>query len=176
MATKAKKEELVAELEALLDKSQVLIAADLTGYTVAEITRFRRKLDADKAQIKIAKNTLTAIASSKGAFAPIKQLAKGPTVLILGYDDPAAATKTTLEFLKTLKKGEVKGGVMEGKLLSSADLKALADLPSKEVLLAGIAGALDSGASGIAGALAAVIRDIAVLAEKVAEKQHGGAA
>ncbi len=175
MATKTKKKELVAELEGLFEKSNVVIAANLTGLSVAEITRFRRKLDADKAQCKVSKNTLTVIASSKGSFAPIKDLAKGPTALILGYDDPAAATKTTLEFLKTLKKGEVKGGVMEGKLLTAAQLKALADLPSKEVLLAGIAGALDSGASGIAGALAAVIRDIAVLVEKVAEKNEGAA-
>lgn len=175
MATKAKKEELVAELEALLTKSNLVIAADLSGFTVAEITTFRRKLDKDKAQCKIAKNTLIAIASSKGAFAPIKDLAKGPTALILGYEDPAAATKTTLEHLKSLKKGEVKGGVMEGKLLSAAQLKAVADLPSREVLLGGIAGALDSGASGIAGALAAVIRDIAVLVEKVAEKNNSAA-
>ncbi|MBY0549473.1 MAG: 50S ribosomal protein L10 [Candidatus Obscuribacterales bacterium] len=175
MATKAKKEELVAELEALFTKSNVAIAVDMSGMTVADITKFRRKLDGDKAQCKIAKNTLLAIASSKGAFAPIKELAKGPTALILGYDDPAAATKTTLEHLKALKKGVVKGGVMEGKVLSPADLKALADLPSKEVLLGGIAGALDSGASGIAGALAAVIRDIAVLVEKVAEKNNSAA-
>jgi large subunit ribosomal protein L10 len=175
MATKAKKEELVAELEALFEKSNIAIAADLTGFTVAEVTKFRRTLDADKAQCKIAKNTLIAIASSKGKFAPVKSLAKGPTALILGYEDPAAATKSTLDYLKKVKKGEVKGGVMEGRVLTAADLKAVADLPSREVLLGGIAGALDSGASGIAGALAAVIRDIAVLVEKVAEKQNGAA-
>ncbi|MBY0357091.1 MAG: 50S ribosomal protein L10 [Candidatus Obscuribacterales bacterium] len=170
MATKTQKQELVAELEALFNKSNVAIVADLSGYSVAEITQFRRKLDKSNAQCKIAKNTLIGIASAKGQFASLGELAKGPTAVIVGLDDPAAPAKVTLDFIKSVKKGEVKGGVMEGKLLSAKDLKALADLPSKEVLLAGIAGGLDSGARGVAGILNAVIRDIAVLVEKVAEK------
>src|SRR6185369_16852422 len=129
MATKAKKEEIVAELEALFNKSSVAIVADLTGYSVEEITKLRRKLDKDAAQCKIAKNTLISIASSKGVFAPIKDLAKGPTALILGMEDPAAATKSALEYIKTVKKGELKGGVMEGKLLTAKQLKDVADLP-----------------------------------------------
>jgi len=172
MATKARKEEMVAELEALFNKSSVAIAADLTGFTVEDITKLRRKLDKDAAQCKIAKNTLIGIASSKGAFASLNKLTSGPTALILGLEDAAAPTKTTLEFLKTLKKGTIKGGVMEGKLLSAEQLKAVADLPSREVLLGGIAGALNSGAQGVAGILNNVIADIAVLIEKVAEKNN----
>lgn len=170
MATKTQKQELITELEELFNKSNVAIVADLSGYTVAEITQLRRRLDKDNARCKIAKNTLINRASANGAFAPIGELAKGPTALIVGFDDPASPAKTTLNFIKEVKKGAVKGGVLEGKLLTSKDLKALADLPSKEVLLAGIAGGLDSGARNIAGLLEAVIRDIAVLVEKVAEK------
>jgi len=175
MATKAKKEEIVAELEALFNKSSVAIVADLTGFTVEDITKLRRKLDKDAAQCKIAKNTLISIASSKGAFAPLKDLAKGPTALILGMEDPAAPTKTTLDYIKALKKGELKGGVLEGKLLTAKQLKDVADLPSKEVLLGGIAGALNSGAQGVAGILNNIIADIAVLVEKVAEKNNNAA-
>ena len=172
MATKARKQEVVAELEALFQKSNVVIAADLTGFTVEDITKLRRKLDKDVAQCKIAKNTLISLACAKGAFAPISELTKGPTALILGMEDPAAPTKTTLEFIKTLKRGQVKGGVLEGKLLNPQKLKELADLPSKDVLLGGLAGALDSGAQGIAGILNNIIADIAVLVEKVAEKTN----
>lgn len=175
MATKTKKQEIVAELEALFEKSSVAIVADLSGYSVEEITKFRRKLDKDAACCKIAKNTLITIASSKTAFSQVGELAKGPTALVLGMEDPAAATKSALEYLKTLKKGEVKGGVMEGKLLTAKQLKDVADLPSKDVLLAGIAGGLNSGAQGVAGILNNVIADIAVLIEKVAEKQNGAA-
>lgn len=172
MATKTQKNEIVAELEALFNKSNVAIVADLSGYTVAEITQFRRKLDKDNACCKVAKNTLITLASAKGQFAALSELAKGPTTLILGEADPAAPAKTTLDYIKSVKKGEIKGGVLEGKLLTAKELKALADLPSKEVLLSGIAGGLDSGARNIAGILNAVIRDIAVLVEKVAEKNN----
>lgn len=172
MATKAKKQELVAELEALFEKSSVAIVADFSGYSVEEITKFRRNLDKSAARCKVGKNTLIRIASAKGPYASLSELAKGPTALILGFEDPAAPTKATLDFIKLVKKGEVKGGVMEGKLLTAKQLKAVADLPSREVLLAGIAGGLNSGAQGVAGILNNIIADIAVLVEKVAEKQH----
>ncbi len=88
-------------------------------------------------------------------------MAKGPSAIIIGYDDPAAPAKTVVDYLKALKKGEVRGGVIEGNALTSDEVKGLADLPSKEQLLSSIMGGLDSGARGIAGLLEAVIRDIA---------------
>jgi len=173
MATKTRKTEIVAELEALFQKSQVAIIADLSGYTVAEITQFRRKLSKDNAQCKIAKNTLIELASAKGQFESVKELTKGPTALILGYDDPAAPAKTTVQFIKQLKKGIVRGGVLENKLLSARDVGDLADLPSKDVLLSGIAGGLDSGARGVVTILNNIICDIALLVEEVAKKTEG---
>src|SRR5579883_1925528 len=173
MATKAKKSEIVAELEQLFQKSHVAVVADLSGYTVSEISQFRRKLDKDKAQCKIAKNTLIEIASSQSEFAPIKELAKGPTALILGYDDPTAPCKTVVQYIKELKKGQLRGGVFESKLLSAAQIGELAEIPSKEVLLSSIAGALDSGARGIVSILNNTIGDIAQLIEQVAKKNEG---
>lgn len=170
MATKEKKKEMVAELEALFAKTNVAIVADFSGYSVAEITQFRRKLDKDNAQCKIAKNTLITIASAKSAYAPLTEIAKGPTAIIMGFDDPAAPAKTTVQFIKSMKKGEVKGAVLEGRLISADEVKGLAELPSKEQLLSSIAGGLDSGARGIAGMLEAVIRDLALLIEEVGKK------
>jgi len=175
MATKEKKAQLVAELEVLFKKTQVAIVADLSGFSVAEITQFRRKLDKDNAQCKVAKNTLIEIASSKGQFESIKELAKGPTALILGFEDPAAPAKTTVQFIKALKKGSVRGGVFENKLMSAKEVGELADLPSKDVLLSGIAGGLDSGARGVVTILNNIICDIALLAEEVAKKNEGAA-
>lgn len=175
MATKEKKQEIVAELEALFEKSNVAIVADLSGFTVAEITGFRRKLDKDRARCRIAKNTLITIASEKGQFKQLAEIAKGPTALILGEEDPAATAKTTVTYFKAVKKGTLKGGVFEGKLMTSDEVKALAELPSREQLLSSIMGGLDSGARNIAGCLASIIRDIAILAEEVAKKQNPAA-
>jgi large subunit ribosomal protein L10 len=175
MATKARKAEIVADLEKLLEKSQVAIVADLSGFTVAEITQFRRKLDKDNAVCRIAKNTLIEIASAKNQFAPLKDIAVGPTALILGLEDPAAPAKTTTQFLKQVKKGKIRGGVLEKKLLSAADVTGLAELPSKEQLLSSIAGGLDSGARGIVSIINNVMGDIASLIEEVAKKKEGAA-
>ncbi|HEY9785646.1 MAG TPA: 50S ribosomal protein L10 [Candidatus Obscuribacterales bacterium] len=172
MATKARKQEIVSELQEFFKDGKVAIVADLNGLTVAEITQLRRKLDKDKAKCRVAKNTLVKIASETGEFKALEQMAKGPSAIIIGYDDPAQPAKTTLDFIKNLKKGTVKGGVLEGKAISADEVKGLAELPSKEQLLACIMGGLDSGARGIAGILEAVIRDIAVLAEEVAKKNE----
>ncbi len=170
MATKARKQEIVSELHDFFANGKVAIVTDLSGLTVAEITQFRRKLDKDNAKCRLAKNTLIKIATADKHFEPIKEIAKGPTAIIIGYDDPASPAKTTVDFLKQIKKGTVRGGVLEGKLMSPEEVKGLAELPSKEQLLASIMGGLDSGARGIAGILEAIIRDIAVMAEEVAKK------
>jgi large subunit ribosomal protein L10 len=79
------------------------------------------------------------------------------------------------DYLKLIKKGTVRGGCLEGKALNANDVKALANLPSKEQLLSSIMAGLDSGAGGIAGLLGAVIRDIAYMVEEVAKKKEGAA-
>jgi large subunit ribosomal protein L10 len=172
MATKVRKQEIVSELREFFQDGKVAIVADLSGFTVAEITQFRRKLDKDNAACRIGKNTLVKIATENGDFQVIKDLAVGPTAIVVGYNDPAAPAKTTVDFIKEVKKGAVRGGVLEGKTMSSDEVKGLASLPSKEQLLSSIMGGLDSGARNIAGILNSMIRDIAVLTEEVAKKNN----
>ena len=171
MATKARKQEIVSELRDFFGDGKVAIVTDLSGLTVAEITQFRRKLDKNNAKCRIAKNTLIKIAAGDGQFQTVKELAKGPSAVIIGYDDPVSPAKTTVEFLKAIKKGTIRGGVLEGRVMTSEEVKGLADLPSREQLLAQIMGGLDSGARNIAGILEAVIRDVALLIEEVAQKK-----
>ena len=170
MATKERKREIVSELHKFFDNGKVAIVADVSGLTVKELTQLRRKLDENNAKVKVAKNTLIKIATESKDFEAIKTLAKGPSAIVIGYDDPAQPAKTTVDFFKALKKGTLRGGVLEGKAMSPADVKGLAELPSKDELLSSIMGGLDSGARGVAGLLEAVIRDIALLVEEVAKK------
>jgi large subunit ribosomal protein L10 len=172
MATKARKKEIVSELHQFFDNGKVAIVTDVSGLTVAELTQLRRKLDKNNAKCRVAKNTLVKIATASKDFEAIKSLAKGPSAIIIGYDDPAQPAKTIVDFFKALKKGKVRGGVLEGKSMTPEEVKGLAELPSKEVLLSGIMGGLDSGARGIAGLLESIIRDIALLAEEVAKKNN----
>jgi large subunit ribosomal protein L10 len=170
MATKERKREIVTELHKFFDNGKVAIVADVSGLTVKELTLFRRSLGKQNAKCRVAKNTLIKIATQSKDFEAIKSLAKGPSAIVIGYDDPAQPAKTTVDFFKALKKGSVRGGVLEGKQISQDEVKGLAELPSKDELLSSIMGGLDSGARGIAGLLEAVIRDVALLIEEVAKK------
>jgi large subunit ribosomal protein L10 len=173
--TKEHKVGVVSDLEKLFENGKVAIVADLSGYTVAELTRFRRTVDKNNAAVMVSKNTLLKRATANTEFKAIETIAKGPSTVVVGYEDPASPAKSVVEFLKATKKGTVKGGVFEGKALSAEEVKALAELPSKDELLSSIMGGLDSGARNIAGLLEAVIRDIAVLAEEVAKKNNPAA-
>lgn len=172
MATKEKKREIVGSLGEFFTDGKVALVADLSGFTVAEISGFRRKLAADKARCRIAKNTLIKIATKSGDFQQLEGLTKGPSAIIVGYRDPVQPAKITVDYFKTIKKGSVRGAVLEGKVITGDEVKELAALPSKEQLLSSIMGGLDSGARGIAGCFEGVIRDIAVLVEEVAKKQQ----
>lgn len=172
MATKARKGEIVSELKDFFAGGKVAIVTDMSGLSVHEITQFRRKLNAANAKVRVAKNTLIKIASDGTDFVAIKDLAVGPSAIIIGYEDPAIPAKTTVEFIKTIKKGLIRGGVIEGRAITQEEVKGLAELPSKEQILSAIMGGLDSGARGIAGIIEAVIRDIAMLAEEVARKKE----
>jgi len=172
MATKVKKQEVVKELESFFNSAKVAVVADVSGLTVAELTTFRRRLDAGKSKCRVGKNTLVKIATKSGNFASIESLAKGPSAIVVGYEDPVQSVKATVDFFKELKKGTIRGGVLDGAVLSTAEVSQLASLPSREALLSSIMGSLDSGASGLVGAISGLMRDIAYLTEEVAKKNN----
>lgn len=171
-AQRVKKEDTVKDLEQFFSDAKVAVVADVSGFTVAELTKLRRMLDGQKSKVRVAKNTLIKIATKETEFAPIESLAKGPSAVVVGYEDPVHAAKTTLQYFNELKKGVIRGGVLEGKAVSESEIKDLSKLPTKEVLLSQIMSGLDSGASGIAGALSSLLRDIAYLTEEVAKKNN----
>jgi len=171
-ATKVKKEEIVKDLEKFFTDAKVALVTDVSGLTVAELTKFRRLLDGQQSKMRVAKNTLIKIATKSGEYAPIESLAKGPSAVVVGYSDQVQAAKTVVEYFNELKKGMVRGGILDGKTISEMEIKGLAKLPSKEVLLAHIMGSLDSGASGIACAISSLLRDITYLTEEVAKKNN----
>ena len=171
-ATQTKKTETIKELEKFFIDAKVAVVADVSGFTVAELTKLRRMLDGQHSKVRIAKNTLIKIATKSGDFAALESLAKGPSAVVVGYQDPVQAAKITTQYFSELKKGVIRGGVLEGKVISEHDVKGLAKLPSKEVLLSFIMASLDSGAGGIAGALSGLLRDIAYLTEEAAKKRN----
>ena len=172
----AVKNEIIAGLKQTLSESQLVIAIDYTGLTVAEITDLRRRLRPKGSTCQVAKNTLMRIAvEGNETWQPIQELLTGTSAFLFVQEDIGGAIKAYQEFQKTSKKSELRGGVMEGRVLKQADVKALADLPSKEQLMAQIAGALNGVATKLAVGINQVPTSIARGLKAYAEKDGDAA-
>jgi large subunit ribosomal protein L10 len=174
MTTRAQKENQVAELRDNLLKSKATYVSNYRGLTVKEITTLRRNLQKVDADFTIAKNTLIKVALKGETLGELldSQL-KGPTGLAICYSDPAAPAKVLADFIKAVKKTELRGGVVEGKAVSAEQAKAIAELPSREVLIAKMLGSMNAPITNFVGVLAAMPRSL-VLALEAIRKQKAG--
>ena len=154
------KKEIVTELKERLERSQVSILADYKGLDVAAMNDLRRKLRADDIEFRVVKNTLLQRAAEDTDTALLKDHFKGPSAVALSYADPVAPAKILTQFAKDNDQLEIKAGVMNGKVLDLNDLKALAALPSKEVLLGQLAGSLNAVPTSLVRTLAEIPRQM----------------
>ncbi|MEM1170055.1 MAG: 50S ribosomal protein L10 [Cyanobacteria bacterium P01_H01_bin.35] len=160
--TKEQKQEMLADIKQNLSESQLTLVIDYQGLSVAEITDLRRRLIPTGGVCSVTKNTLMGIAVKEDSnWQPMEQLLAGSNAFLFLKDDIGGAIKAYQDFQKATKKTEFKGGVMEGRVLTQDQVKAIADLPSKEELIAQIAGSINSIASKLAGTLNAVPTQLA---------------
>lgn len=166
------KQAIVAELKQTLSQSQLAVVIDYKGLTVAEITDLRRRLRPSGAECKVTKNTLMRIAVQDDPnWQPIAEICKESSAFLLLREDLGGALKAYQDFQKATKKTLiVRGGAMEGRLLTENDVKAIADLPSKEQLMAQIAGAINGVASKLAVGINEVPGSLARALQAVADK------
>ena len=167
------KREIVAELKERLSESTLALVIDYQGLSVAEMKDLRRKLMPSGAICKVAKNTFMGIAiQEQEQWQPLSELLKGSNAFLLVKEDFSSAIKAYQEFQKVTKdKTTLKGGVMDGKLLKEADVKVLGDLPSREELMAQIAGAINGVATMLATGINEVPSSLARALQAVAEKE-----
>ncbi len=167
------KQKVVAGLKETLSQSQMAVVIDYNGLTVAELTDLRRRLRPAGAVCKVTKNTFMQIAINDDAkWAAMSTLLKGPSAFVLIKDDVGGALKAYQDFQKASKKSEMRGGVMEGKALTEKDVKAIADLPSKEQLIAQIAGAINGVATKLAVSINEVPASLGRAIKAVSEKEN----
>lgn len=141
----SKKQE-VSEIKQLLENIQLAVVVDYQGLTVADITNLRNRLREDGTICKVTKNTLMSKAvEGNEKWEAINPLLKGASAFILANEENiGSAVRAFQAFQKESKKSELRGGVLEGQILSEAQVKALADLPTKEQLIAQIAGSINA--------------------------------
>ncbi|MBR3460647.1 MAG: 50S ribosomal protein L10 [Clostridia bacterium] len=147
----ARKEQLVNEVAEKLQKAQSVIVFDYRGLTVAEVTELRAAMRKAGNEYVIVKNSMVERACDKiGIDESVKALLKGPSAFAIGYEDAVSPAKILKETVKKLKKCEIKGGIVNGKVSDAAAIDALAELPPKEVLIARMLGSMMSPISGLA--------------------------
>ncbi len=176
MMARPEKVALVEELKDKLSRAQSVILTDYRGLDVGELTELRRQLWEAGVEYKVAKNTLTNIAAQETNLSELEQYLKGPTAIAFGYDEPVSAAKVISEFARIHKDLEIKGGVLEGMVIDVAQIQALADLPSREELLAMVARAMQGPISGLANVLQGTIRSLAYALEAVRQQKEAAGA
>lgn len=165
------KQDVVADLKQTLSESQLAVVIDYQGLSVAEITDLRRRLRPTGTVCKVTKNTLMRRAiDGDDKWQPMTEFLAGSSAILLVKDDISGAIKAYQDFQKASKKTELRGGVMEGRALNGAQVKAIGDLPSKEQLIAQIAGAINAVATKLAVSInevpASLGRSIQAIADK----------
>jgi large subunit ribosomal protein L10 len=151
----------VDELKAKVDASSTAVVTEYRGMTVAQISALRRQLRSLDADYKVFKNTLVRRAIVGTSVEPLDEFLIGPTAIAFVNGDVSAVAKALRDFAKATPTLVIKGGVLDGKVLSKGDLTALADLPTRDVLLARFAGLLASPLSTMAGLLKAIPQNFA---------------
>ncbi|MEL6163164.1 MAG: 50S ribosomal protein L10 [Cyanobacteria bacterium J06628_3] len=149
--TLANKKEIVADLKGLLDKSSLAIVIDYENLSVSEITDLRNRLRPTGTVCKRTKNTLMRIAVEEDTqWQPITQYLQDSSVFLLVEEELKDAIKAYEDFQKATKKTKIRGGVLEGQALTVDEIKALKELPSKQELMARIAGGINAVATRLA--------------------------
>lgn len=156
-----KKKQIVEEITEKFKNSVSTVVVDYRGLNVAEITELRKQLREAGVEFKVYKNTLTRRAAEAAELAEINDVLTGPNAIAFSNDDVVAPAKILNNFAKENEALEIKVGVIEGKVVSVEEIKALAELPSREGLL-----------SMLLSVLQAPIRNFALAAKAVAEQKE----
>jgi large subunit ribosomal protein L10 len=169
---RADKASAVAELTDNFRNSSATVLTEYRGLTVAQLTELRRSLGKDTTY-SVSKNTLAKRAATDAGIAGLDEaLFTGPTALAFITGDPVEAAKGLRAFARANPVLKIKGGVFEGKAISADDVNKIADLESREVLLAKLAGAMKGNLSKAAGLFQAPLSQVARLAAALQEKRE----
>ena len=173
---KEQKAEAIEEIADQLGDAQAVYAVDYRGLSVPQAAELRSNLRQHDATFRVVKNTLTLRAADKAGVEQIKELvAEGPTALTFVRGDAALAAKVLDSFARQADVLELKGGVMDGRMLAAAEIQQLARLPAREVLIGQFAGVVASPLTGLARGLGALLSGLAVaLGQVQSQKEAAG--
>lgn len=164
----ARNQEMMENIKTDLEGVSAVWVVDACGLTVKEVEGLRRTIRESGAIMKVYKNTIMQKALAELDMVNMDEILAGPSAFVFCGGDVAAAAKAVTEFAKENEKLEVKGGMMDNTFVSAEEIKAIASLPSKEVLLAQIAGAISGVARGLAVSINGIPSGLARAIQQVA--------
>ena len=170
----ANKEAAVAELTNLFESSTAVLLTEYRGLTVAKLKELRKSISGD-ASYAVVKNTLTKIAANNAGISSFDDELAGPSAIAFVHGDPVAVAKALRDFAKANPLLVVKGGYFDGKPLTAEEVGKLADLESREVLLAKLAGAFKASLFGAAYLFNAPLSKAVRTVDALREKQESAA-
>lgn len=166
---KAQVEELVAKLK----DAKSAVFADYRGLTVEQDTKLRKELREAGIDYAVIKNSVIRFAADEIGLTGLDKMIEGPTAVAISLTDPVAPSKLLSKYAKDLEKFDLKGGVVEGKVVDVNGVNAIASLPSKEELIAKMLGSMKSPINGLVNVLNGNIRGLVVALNAIAEKKAG---
>jgi large subunit ribosomal protein L10 len=154
------KQQITEDLHDRFSRSAIIVVTDYKGLDVASMIDLRRKLREAEIEYQVVKNTLLVRAAEDTEVAAVKDYFKGPSAVAISYNDPVAPAKVLTQFAKDNNNLEIKVGVLNGKVLDINAIKALATLPSREVLLAQFLSALNAVPTSFVRVIAEIPRSL----------------
>ena len=173
---RSEKQSIVAEIKAELEGAAFILFTDFTKMNMTQTTLLRRKLRELGARLQVVPNRLFGVVAKELGYEGLEDLMKGPTALVYGSDDAAAAAKAVTEFIKAEKVPAVKGGYMEGGVLDKAGVERLATLPSKKTLQGMFVATLAAPMSNLVGVFSQKLASVVYVLKAAADKKSEGAA
>ena len=173
---KENKSGAVEALKSAIAAQRGTVVASFRGVTVAEMTALRKKLREANAEIRVVKNTLVRRAAEGTPFSGLSENFKGPTAIAFAHGDPVALAKVMKEYAAASQKVTLKAGFLDGRTLSDVEVRALADVPSREVLLTRLACAMNYPIVRLAQVLADGPRSLAAVLESIRKQKPEEAA
>lgn len=173
----AKKAAVLDELEDKVSRSTVVISTAYRGMSVADMTTMRRRMREAGLEVEVVKNTLLRIASERAGKPRITEIVAGPTAMLFSYGDISGAAKAITEYVRTARNSmTIQGAFLDGEVYPPDQVNALAELPSRETLIAQFVGGMQSPVATFAGLLTSVVREFAGLVDARATQLEGAPA
>jgi large subunit ribosomal protein L10 len=167
------KELSVQELEKQARECKGLMVAAFKGLKTVEFNELRLKLRSQQSECRVVKNSLTRIALKNAGIQALADALEGPTAIVIQKGDATSSIKTVFEFAKTHENIKIRGGYLDGQVLSGAQLKEIAGLPSREVLLSILLGTLQSPLVNLVSVMQAPMRDLVNVLDAISKKSEG---